>query len=613
MHFYKVGTFLLLVMPLGLTGCGGGGGGGGGDGSGTASQLNYSLSQTSVTAQATTADSSIQSATISFTVNNFKSRPAGVFTTAKVSWTGTAIENVSATFLGDTNSDNTANGSITISFWRGALLGAGVYPGTVTFTLCFDATTATCDHLLAGGPSTISATLSVTGDAKPITTASLSPSALALEAPTGSSQGPNRLIFLTLSQTASPGPFVTFSQPANGFVSGVSYTATGSDNGSISVSYVAPGKLAVGVHSESLVVNICVDSLCQHPLQNSPITVPLTYTITGAVGLDYNVQTVGIVANDIAWIPSRQRIYAAVSGQSSLDPSSLVEIGPQTASITRTLPLAGEPVVISASDDGSYVYVGFADQGVVQRVALGNLTADITISLGSDPTNGPYYAGFLAAEPGAPRSIAVANYSNPPMGSGGSQGVTIYDDAVARPMVFGATGHGQQANSLAWGSSSSTLYAYEPFMFDLFTVAVSPSGLSQSGEIDGIPLDFQIQFNAGLIYADNGVIVDPSSGAIKGNFLTTGTFFQPVFTLDSTLNRAYFFFEDDVSPVPLWTLASFDLTQHSQVSKTRTSGMSLTIGPINRIHNRLIRWGSDGLAINAQEGLKILSGSLVTL
>ena len=150
-------------------------------------------------------------------------------------------------------------------------------------------------------------------------------------------------------------------------------------------------------------------------------------------------------------------------------------------------------------------------------------------------------------------------------------------------------------------------------MYDLFTVTVSRLGLGQSGAIDGVLLDSDIQFNGGLIYGNNGVIVDPISGDTKGDFLTIGTFTQSAFALDSTLNRAYFFFDADETPVSLWTLASFDLTQHTKVSEARTSGMSYFEGPISRGHPRLIRWGPNGLAINAQEGLKILSGSFVTL
>ena len=198
---------------------------------------------------------------------------------------------------------------------------------------------------------------------------------------------------------------MTFSQPANGFVSAVSYEGVGSNNGRLLVSFIPPGTTP-GVRSESLVVNFCVDSMCQHPLQNSPLTLALTYTITAAAGVNYNVQTIDVVANDIVWVPSRERIYALVSEQSLYDPGSLIEVDPQAAKTTRTVPLTGEPVVISASDDGSYIYIGFADRSVVQRIALPTLATDITITLGSDPTYGPYCAGFLAAEPGVPRSVA---------------------------------------------------------------------------------------------------------------------------------------------------------------------------------------------------------------
>ena len=70
---------------------------------------------------------------------------------------------------------------------------------------------------------------------------------------------------------------------------------------------------------------------------------PVTYEVTASAGTDYSARAVNILASDIAWSASRQRIYAAVSARSGMAASSIVEVDPVAGVITRSLALTGDP------------------------------------------------------------------------------------------------------------------------------------------------------------------------------------------------------------------------------------------------------------------------------
>ena len=607
----------IVSLALALTGCGGGGGDSGGSGgtggTGGSSTFSYTLSTRSVVVKASTADSTYQTVVINFIINKWDQRPAQTGTVSQVSWKGTAISYASSTFgsiVPMPTDPNTATGTVTINFWNAAVLGAGTYTGSITFALCFDSTTDTCVNQAAGPASTIPVTMNVTGDARPSTTATLMTAALDLEAASSATIGPSRNVPLLLSNT-SPGPFVTFDQPVNGFVASVTYSAIGSDNGTVHVFYMPPGSRALGTYTESLTVNVCIDAACAHPLRNSPFILSLTYTITGAAGTDFTSRVVGILARDIAWSPSKQRLYAIVSSGSPTNGQTLSEVDPTTAMVTRSLALLGEPTSLAISDDGTYAYVGFWDQSFVQRVALATMTADIAILLGTDPTNGPLHAGYMAVQPGQPGTVAIAKFATAPgLSDFGSQQIFLYDDAAGRSTAFGATNQGRRVDELAWNANGSILYAYDDG--DLFTLTPSASGLAQAAVFSSISLGSEFQFNGGLIYGNNLSVIDPSSGATVGSLIAdTSNINQVVLALDASLNRAYVFYDDYRNPSPLWTLETFNLQSRASLAMARIDSVSLGLNGLTGTTGRLVRWGTNGLAINANEGLVLINGSIV--
>jgi hypothetical protein len=324
---------------------------------------------------------------------------------------------------------------------------------------------------------------------------------------------------------------------------------------------------------------------------------------------------VPILANDIAWSAPQGKIYAVVSQLSPTDPETLAEIDPVSAAITRTLALPGNPHVLAVSDDGSYAYIGFSDMNIVERVVLANFTADIQISLGGGATTGPIYAGYLAAVPSEAHSIVVSTYANANgLSSYNAEGVFVFDDLVARGSPFGTMTAGPQLNSIVFGASTATLYALEPNFQNLSTLSLGPGGLSQVQVINLGQTYFggYLNFANGLLYDVSTRSLNPVTGNVTGQFLYRGNISQPAVTVDASLNRAYIYFEDEsVNPAALWTLQTFNLQTMTSVALARTAGIVDPLFPSTLYPGRVIRWGSQGLAINGETGVALISGAFV--
>jgi hypothetical protein len=103
-----------------------------------------------------------------------------------------------------------------------------------------------------------------------------------------------------------------------------------------------------------------------------------------------------------------------------------------------------------------------------------------------------------------------------------------------------------------------------------------------------------------------------SSETTEARFLDPAIVVVPAVAVDGTLSRAYFFYEDLVNPAPMWSLTSYDLQTQGVQAKTRVKGCSLFPGGVNGHVGRLVRWGTNGFAVNCHEGLEIISGEFVS-
>ena len=299
-------------------------------------------------------------------------------------------------------------------------------------------------------------------------------------------------------------------------------------------------------------------------------------------------------SNDIVWDSTHQLMYLSVPSLAGLSGNAVAAFDPVSGSVVGSQFAGSEPAVLAVSDDGQFLYAGLDGASSVQRFTLPDLLPDIKYPLGAGPyPQGPYFPYDLEVGPGLPHTTAVSKgaFGFPDTAIGG---MAIYDDATERPTTAG--GRGPLYDSLAWGSDTS-IYAInsEVTTFDFYVLAVNSHGVTQTkdylNEISYFYVRMHYDSGTGLVYTDDGYVINPSNGRHVGNFGAVG-YMVP----DSSLNRAFFFGQTQFQTgTNSYTIESFDLTTFAPIAE-------IVIPNVQGYPLRFIRWGSSGLALNDDAG-----------
>jgi hypothetical protein len=339
----------------------------------------------------------------------------------------------------------------------------------------------------------------------------------------------------------------------------------------------------------------------------------------------FTVSSVDVEANDMVWDPHSQQIYVSVAGTNPSNPSSITALNPATGQFGTTMSAGPGADRLAVSQDGSWLYAGIDANGAVQRFALPGLANDITISLGTGPAGETYYALALATAPGSPNTVAVARAVT--LNQAGS--VVVYDGSSARAAtVSNFGGYSEPIGSLTWNAAGSELYAAfnQVYANSVYVLGVDVSGVQlwQSDQLstgsEAVTLG-GIHYSAlnGLLYGDDGAVIDPASGKVVNNFAMNATSegisgsFTPLLTLDDSLGMAWALAQPVGGQSGQYVIEAFDL-------KTNALLGSIVISNVTDTPVKLIRWGSNGLAFLTSgsggpkqgDGVYILSGAFVT-
>lgn len=306
------------------------------------------------------------------------------------------------------------------------------------------------------------------------------------------------------------------------------------------------------------------------------------------------------VANDIVWDPQHQLIYASVPSSASQNGNSVVVINPTTGLITKWVYAGSEPDLLAISDDGQFLYVALDGSSNVQRFVLPALTPDIIVSLGGSTFYGVNTAIALDVAPGTPHTWEVS-VGNPGTSPEAIEGVTVYDDATARPTSAGRyTTHPNVPDLLlgtaVWGKDTTVIYGAnnESTGFDFYVLPVTSAGipgagiLDYSGAVSGFGGRIHFDKTTGYVYADNGPVLNPATGEPVGTFSTSG-----VMIPDGSIGKAFFSTPLYSSSSPLGTITSYDINHFTPIN-------SMLFPNVVGATGRLIRWGTNGLAFNAK-------------
>lgn len=324
-------------------------------------------------------------------------------------------------------------------------------------------------------------------------------------------------------------------------------------------------------------------------------------TMPGAVPAGAaTIGAVAVGANDIVWDSAHGLIYASVQGSSGTNAHSIVAIDPTTGAIAGTQSVGSEASSLAISDDDQFLYAGLNSSGSVQRLVLPGLTPDINFSLGSDSA-GIYYALDLQVAPGSPHTLAVdLGAQASPAGAG----VAIFDDATERPTALGSGT--ATYDSIQWGANASALYAADNELgsYDFFVLAVNSSGVQQTADYSNAfyTFDSAIHFDqtTGLVYDDDGLTANPANGLPAGLFNASG-----IMVPDGSIDTAFFLGQlTSQSGTQNYVIESFDMGYYRPIAYIALQNVSGT-------PERLIRWGSNGLAFCTSTSVYIIQGAFV--
>jgi trimeric autotransporter adhesin len=458
-----------------------------------------------------------------------------------------------------------------------------------------NANLGTVNVFVVNPDSTVSNELPFTITASPDTVPILT--AVANPAGTNSSQVGDAPFTLTLTgRLFGPGAVACLSSPGQPTACAQDLPATFID--STTATAQVPASVLAGVAEIPVMIRNA---------QSAP-SAPLPYYV--------GISIYGDEAADVAWDPQQNLLYVSKPSTSSGNADTVMAFSPQQLSDAGAVwiyqfPANSNPDRLALSPDGQYLYVGLDGAGAVQQLVLGGVTppsAGNTVSIGSDPASGPYYAMDLQISPLDFNTIAVAR--GIPLVSKAATiaqgGVAIYDGTIQRPNIVtpASLPVPPLLDTIQWSVDGSTIYAAnnENASGNLYELAVSPNGVTLASDDDHpglftIPNPYiHLDLISGFIYGDDGLIVDPATANVQPyNFLVNG-----VMTPDVATDTAYFVAHTPADPNVLeYFVYQFDLN-------STAPGPTLDLYTLQGIPQHVIRWnnfgdGTSGLAFTTQK------------
>jgi hypothetical protein len=336
---------------------------------------------------------------------------------------------------------------------------------------------------------------------------------------------------------------------------------------------------------------------------------------------------VNLPANDLVWDAVNQVIYLSLPSDTGSNGNTIQVINPVTGALGSSVFAGSEPNLLAVSTTSKYLYASLDGSSSLQRFVLPGLTTDINVSFGTASFYGSYVAMDLQASPMSDGTVAVV-LGTPGTSPEEEGGVQIYDNAVTRPtplcgfIEIGCTGLGTGGglfDSIQWNPAGTEMYALnnEDTGFNFYTIPVTSNGFGAVTSYGALAGGFgdKLHYDAttNLLYTDDGVVINPSTGTKVGEFDASGL------AVPDGANGMIFFLGQLSSSFGSsnYTIQSFDINHFTPIG-------TLTVSNVVGSPTHLIRWGTNGLAFTSnnylyglepseqQGAVYLLSGSFVS-
>lgn len=348
------------------------------------------------------------------------------------------------------------------------------------------------------------------------------------------------------------------------------------------------------------------------PLSYTIITVFLvvcgttkSHTASTPLAASTSIRIFQLAANDVVYDQAGQMLYTSVPSGFGKTGNSIMPINPATLVPGAPIWMGSEPGRMAVSGDGKFLYAALNGAGAIRRFDLLSQSPDQRFALGNqvriDPDGttiieGPYYARDLKVLPGRSDSVVAIRYF--PCCSG-SFGVAEYRDGVKLPADSGSVDPSTTFR-LTVSENASVLYGIglsgDLLKFTLDDNGVSLARVTRSFDLINGVNGADIAFAAGRIYTTNGLVIDPETPKIVGNF----SFPHPTtvwgIVPDPATGRLYVLTSDQTCNTCPYSavIYAFDLNTLSLIDSIEVTGL---IG----VPRSFIRWGANGFAFRTNQ------------
>jgi hypothetical protein len=284
--------------------------------------------------------------------------------------------------------------------------------------------------------------------------------------------------------------------------------------------------------------------------------------------------------NALAYDPTRDLIYVAVSAQQTPNGKSIGVLNPETAIIESFYALDSEPLRLAVSGDGQYLYVAMSTK--IERINLTTWTVELDIPLSLGVLS-------MAVLSGQPQSIAVSLDSGADPDYGGT---VVFDGAQQRSAKIGLF---EGPSYLAGGPNPGTIYAYDGSAV-FYTLALNSSGVTVASSAT-LATGFVIPVYAGGFLYLWDAVVDPTIPRVIQTYGIGGTV-GPFPALNEVLVLEIGDVLDDFDPGNI--LALVDVTTGNRIWTQSIPALPSSSNGVT--NDPILTWGTNGVAFRDGTG-----------
>jgi hypothetical protein len=433
---------------------------------------------------------------------------------------------------------------------------------------------------------------------------------------------------LPVSIMDPPVPVVTSISPGGAPLNtATSITITGTGfNSSSTVQFDGTTISSAFVSSSSMTVEVSAATLALPG--NHAVTVSTPAPGGGTSAAQTFTAYIGIQNNAMALNPVNGLLYVSVPSSAGAPyGNSVVSVDPATGALGSPIYVGSEPDKLAVSYDGMTLWVGLDGTSAIREVNLTTGEAGMQFSLGNNvgTYQFPPVVHAIAVLPGAPSSIVASVATNNGLYE---DLLTIYDSGVARhnsitlstisslPAIFV-----NPTKAEVYATSAETGYQVMSYNSGGLTNIAGNSGINNFNAIYGTA----VQVDKGIAYLQAGVALNAETGVLLGTFYSSGTTVAigPMVS-DSSLGKN-FVLEGTVTygnPAPViqaFNEANFTPSGAATIPVNGAiAGQKYGIGDSSETElngyngiDTMVRWGANGLAFRASNGVFSLRSNLV--